>query len=208
MASGRPDPTMSLHMATTLWRGLEPLGLTMAPGYGELCRCTPPLAATHVAAVWIDELWRTLGLERRVVALHAGSGGAAKRWPPHQFARLAQECGARGLTPILICGPQDRDSTEEVVAACTAGSHPPVVVDLSLSQLSALLQRVAAYAGNDSGVTHLAALAGVPTLALSGPTDPACWAPVGRRVHILRSATGRMEDISTDETWSALWTLL
>src|SRR5262249_51555088 len=157
-----------------------------APGYEELCRCTPPLAATHFEAVWIDEFWRALGLERRVVALHPGSGGAAKRWPPHQFARLAQECDSRRLTPILICGPQDRDSTEEVVAACTPGSLPPVVADLSLSQLSAVLQRVAAYVGNDSGVTHLAALAGVPTLALFGPTDPAYWAPVGRQIHILR----------------------
>jgi ADP-heptose:LPS heptosyltransferase len=208
LASSRPDPTISLHMATTLWQGLEPLGLTMAPGYEELCRSTPPLAAPRFEAVWIDELWHALGLEQRVVALHAGSGGAAKRWPPHRFARLAQECDVRGLTPILICGPQDRGSTEEVVAACTPGSHPPVVADLSLSQLSALLQRVAAYAGNDSGVTHLAALAGVPTLALFGPTDPAYWAPVGRQVHVLRSATGRMEDISTDETWRALRTLL
>lgn len=208
LASGRPDPTVALHLATTLWRGLEPLGLTLAPGYEELSGYMPRLAATYVDVAWIDELWRALGVGGRVVAFHAGSGGAAKRWPPQLFARLAEECDVYGLTPILICGPQDVDSTREVAAACTATPRPPVVTDLSLGQLSALLQRVAAYAGNDSGVTHLAALAGAPTLALFGPTNPAYWAPVGRQVRILRSPTGQMKDISSDEAWSALRALL
>jgi len=166
----------------------------------------PPLEAAPEASR-MDDLWNVLA-ERRVVALHPGSGAAAKRWPPHLFARLAEECEVRGLAPILICGPQDSDSIREVAAACPAGFRLPVVTDLSLGQLSALLQRVVAYVGNDSGVTHLAALAGAPTLALFGPTNPAYWAPVGRRVHILRALSGRMEDISTDEAWSALHALL
>jgi heptosyltransferase-3 len=208
LASGRPDPAIALHMATTLWQALRPLGVTMSlPTYRELCGCMPPLQAAPEASR-IDELWNALDIERQVVALHPGSGGAAKRWPPRLFARLAEECEVHGLSPILICGPQDIDSTREVAAACPAGFRLPVVTDLSLGQLSALLQRVVAYVGNDSGVTHLAALAGAPTLALFGPTDPAYWAPIGRQVHILRALSGQMEDISTGEAWSALWTLL
>ena len=41
------------------------------------------------------------------------------------------------------------------------------------------------YIGNDAGMTHVAALAGVPTLALFGPTDPAVWGPRGPGVRIL-----------------------
>jgi ADP-heptose:LPS heptosyltransferase len=208
LASGRPDPAIALHMATTLWQGLSPLGLTLSAGYGELCECTPRLVTAPAEAVRIDELWRTLDTERGVVALHAGSGGAAKRWPPHLFTRLAEECNIHGLTPILISGPQDAECTREVAAACTAGARLPIVTGLSLGQLGALLQRVAAFAGNDSGVTHLAALAGAPTLALFGATNPAYWAPVGRHVRILRALSGRMEDISADEAWNALRTLL
>jgi heptosyltransferase III len=207
LAPGRPDPTIALHMATALWQGLGRLGSTLSSGYEDLCGCMPRLATVPESAR-IDEIWRSLGVERRVVALHAGSGGGAKRWPPHLFAGLAEECDVHGLTPVMICGPQDAGCTREVAAACSAGSHLPVVTNLSLGQLSALLQRVAAFAGNDSGVTHLAALAGAPTLALFGPTNPTYWAPVGRKVHILRALSGRMEDISKDEAWSALSTLL
>ena len=63
---------------------------------------------------------------------------------------------------------------------------------LSIGALASLLRRCAAYLGNDSGVTHLAALAGVPTVALFGPSDPARWSPLGPRVTVLRSPTREM----------------
>jgi ADP-heptose:LPS heptosyltransferase len=44
------------------------------------------------------------------------------------------------------------------------------------------------YIGNDSGISHLAAAAGAPVVALFGPTDPAVWAPRGPRVRILAAA--------------------
>ncbi len=50
--------------------------------------------------------------------------------------------------------------------------------------------------GNDSGVTHLAAAAGAPTLALFGPTDPATWAPLGPRVEVARSPDGTMSGLT------------
>ncbi len=53
------------------------------------------------------------------------------------------------------------------------------------------------YIGNDSGITHLAAALGTPTLALFGPTDPAQWAPRGPHVRILHTgeASGSSLDI-------------
>jgi ADP-heptose:LPS heptosyltransferase len=50
------------------------------------------------------------------------------------------------------------------------------------------------YLGNDSGITHLAALLGVPTLALFGASDPAVWHPVGKAVKVI--AARSLEDIS------------
>jgi ADP-heptose:LPS heptosyltransferase len=66
---------------------------------------------------------------------------------------------------------------------------------LPLRVLGALLARAALYVGNDSGVTHLAAAWGAPTLALFGPTDPAQWAPLGPRVRTLRAPDGRMPSL-------------
>ena len=43
------------------------------------------------------------------------------------------------------------------------------------------------YIGNDSGVSHLAAYLGLPTVAVFGPSDPKMWRPIGPRVEIVRS---------------------
>ena len=51
-----------------------------------------------------------------------------------------------------------------------------------------LLARCDLYVGNDAGPSHLAGLAGAPTLALFGPTDPERWRPLGPRVTVLRRA--------------------
>ncbi|MEE9264659.1 MAG: glycosyltransferase family 9 protein, partial [Vicinamibacteria bacterium] len=48
-----------------------------------------------------------------------------------------------------------------------------------------VLSQAGVYVGNDSGVSHLAAASGAPTIALFGPTDPSMWAPLGPQVEIL-----------------------
>jgi ADP-heptose:LPS heptosyltransferase len=58
--------------------------------------------------------------------------------------------------------------------------------------------------GNDSGVTHLAAAAGAPTLSLFGPTDPALWAPIGTSVRVLRGRDARVEAIGIEEVREAI----
>ena len=210
LARGRPDPAVfSEHMAITLARGLEPLGLAVPPSLEELSLSIPCLSPTESDLARIAGVRQTFALDyHRVVVVHVGSGGATKRWPPPLFAGLAERTASHGLVPILLAGPQDEDSVQAVIAACGSIPHPPVIKDLSLGELAVLLGRVAAYVGNDSGVTHLAALSGAPTLALFGPTDPAHWAPLGRRVRVLRSSTGRMADISGTAAWDALRSLL
>lgn len=60
--------------------------------------------------------------------------------------------------------------------------------DLSLLQLVGVLGHCVAYIGNDSGVTHLSAEIGVPTMAVFGPTDPMVWAPSGAHVQYFRGS--------------------
>ena len=56
-----------------------------------------------------------------------------------------------------------------------------------LFDLAKFIAGARAYIGNDSGITHLAAAVGTPTVAVFGPTDPAVWGPRGPRVRIVRS---------------------
>ena len=51
----------------------------------------------------------------------------------------------------------------------------------------AALKRCRAFIGNDSGLSHLAAVAGLPTLAVFGPTDPVCYAPWGEKCRVVRA---------------------
>jgi len=56
----------------------------------------------------------------------------------------------------------------------------------NLYELACWLGRARLYVGNDSGITHLAAAAGAPVLALFGPTDPSVWVPRGPNVRVAR----------------------
>ena len=74
--------------------------------------------------------------------------------------------------------------------------------NLSTLDVARYLRTVRGFIGNDSGMTHLAAYSGCPTIALFGPTDPRVWGPIGRRSRVLWKT--RLEDISVDEVVSCL----
>jgi heptosyltransferase III len=89
----------------------------------------------------------------------------------------------------LIEGPADSGAIAQLLAGLE-GERPPVASSLGVPLLAALLSLSGCYLGNDSGVTHLAAAAGAPVVALFGPTDPAVWGPRGRKVTVLRAGDG------------------
>lgn len=112
-----------------------------------------------------------------VVALLPGSCGmAAKRYPPERWAAVARELGRRGLRVVVVPGPGEEE-LGSLVAWAGGGRLAPEVWPLGL--VAAFLAACDAAGGNDSGLTHLAAAVGCPTVAVFGPTDPARTAPVG-----------------------------
>lgn len=216
VAPPRPDETpgapgeSAAHVALWLARSLAPLGLT--PATDTLTRATLWRALGSLRWPEEDEraagaIWRALGLDAEgVVALHPGAGGGAKRWPAERFAALARLARAAGYTPLLLAGPADAGVAEAVQAAVRDIGAAPLreTHDLGLGTLAASLARCAAYAGNDSGVSHLAGLLGVPTLAIFGPTDPARWSPLGPRVAPVRAPAGDLTRLAPEAVWAAL----
>ncbi|MBI4914523.1 MAG: glycosyltransferase family 9 protein [Acidobacteria bacterium] len=138
----------------------------------------------------------------RAVALFPASHGMpAKRWPAERFAAVGRAVAARGAGVLVVVGPGE-EALGQAVAAAT-GSRL-VAGELTLDEVAALLAACAVAVGNDSGLTHLAAVAGCPTVALFGPTDPARTAPVGGAT-ILRPPTGRpLADLPADEVAAAV----
>ncbi|MFI5273386.1 MAG: glycosyltransferase family 9 protein [Ktedonobacterales bacterium] len=206
IAPGRPAAAEPEHMALLLARALAPLGIGVPETARALAAAMPLLRADAADERAANAVWGRLGLGARpVVALHAGSGGAAKCWPARHYVALVTLIASGGAEPLLIEGPADAAATASVLrAASEQGIVVPRARNLTVGTLAALLRRCGAYVGNDSGVTHLAALAGVPALALFGPSDPRVWAPLGPRVRVLRSRTGAMEGLSVAPVWDTL----
>jgi ADP-heptose:LPS heptosyltransferase len=145
---------------------------------------------------WLD---RRLGRGIRPVAVHPGSGGRWKCWPAPRFAALAA-----GLqVPLLVVeGPADSDACRALVGALPASVPAVRAAGVPLLRLAALLAESRGLLGNDSGVSHLAAALGVPTVAVFGPTDPAVWAPLGSNVSVVR-ARGEAAWPTVDEALAA-----
>lgn len=172
-------------------------GTLVASGLADVAPPAPPLLLPPKeevgrAAAFLARLPASGG---GVVAVHPGSGGVRKNWPPELFAAVINDLG-RDSAVLLLGGPADARAVAEVQAK--AGSSALPVCDLPLPRVAALLHGCGAYLGNDSGLTHLASMLGVPTVALFGPTDPRRWRPLGPRVKVLSWAAGP-STLSPDE---------
>jgi heptosyltransferase III len=116
--------------------------------------------------------------------IHPFSGSPRKNWSIDRFRKLA------GLLrmPVEWCaGPE-----EDLEGAVHVGD---------LFELACWLRTARIYIGNDSGITHLAAAAGTPVVAIFGPTDPAVWAPRGDRVRLV---AGKLEEITEEQVLDAV----
>lgn len=115
------------------------------------------------------------------VLIHPGAGSPRKRWPLSDFLQLAAQIKARRLNPEFVIGPAEQGVLPELERRGAIVHRPDDSLDLL-----GLLRSAAAYVGNDSGVSHLAAWAGLPCVVIFGPTDPVRWRPWGRSVAIVQ----------------------
>ena len=115
-----------------------------------------------------------------LVGLHLGAAfGASKLWPPVSYAELARGLAERDLQPLLI-GSRDDVAVAEAVTALVGKPIASTVGRDRPEMLPRLLARLGCLVSGDTGVAHLAAAVGVPTVTLFGPTDAHLSAPRGR----------------------------
>lgn len=116
--------------------------------------------------------------------IHPFSGSTRKNWPLERFRELARRIG---LPVRWSAGPEE--SLEWAVRF------------ENLYELACWLATSRIYIGNDSGITHLAAAAGVPVVAIFGPTDPAVWAQRGESVRVV---SGKLDQIAVEDVLDAV----
>jgi heptosyltransferase-3 len=182
----RPDPDCATHVSTffihQFIREMPDMELNARRSYLDWPKIEAAETCQEKGASLLKK--HNVDLDRPLVLIHPGSGGKKKCWPIEYFVQLAEEIKERGQTPLFLLGPVEKEKTPELMALL-AKDHP-VISDSNLDQLATLLTCAAAYIGNDSGITHLAA-AICPTLAIFGPTDPVYWQPLGKQVTLCRS---------------------
>ncbi len=150
-----------------------------------------------------------------MVALGPTANWSGKVWPAERFVALFRELehSLPGAVPVVFAGPGE---AERAMAAPVLEALPQAIDlrgRLSLPEVSACLMRSALFIGNDSGLMHLAAAAGTPTLGLFGPSRADEYAPVGRcTAHVAapgEPGSAPIEGLQTEPVLqAALWLLI
>jgi lipopolysaccharide heptosyltransferase I len=173
-----PIPTLNVHAVDRyLWVG-NLLGFDNDPPVFNL-PVSPEAEArisTHLAA------HATPG--RRLAILAPGTMWETKHWTPQGFAGVARGLAETGFIPIFI-GSKSEQPLNRAIHAQAPGSTD-FTGQTSLADAVALIRRAALVVSNDSGLMHIAAALGKPTVSIFGPTNPAQVGPYGQPASVVR----------------------
>ena len=160
-------PTVAGYLHVTQAAGASPEAATLE------------LATTAADDRLADGVWQRLGWTTgdRVAVLNTGGAfGAAKDWPGERFAMLARRLAVvRDWKVLVNCGPKERDSAREIVAAAadrrvaSLADEPELPIGLT----KAIVRRGDLLVSTDSGPRFFGVAFGVPTVTLFGPTNMA-----------------------------------
>jgi heptosyltransferase-3 len=174
-----PPENADIHVAQHVAQCLKAAGLPVEP--------KAALEAARGAAL----IGGTLPFQRgRSIVFHPGSGTLKKNFPLDfwlDLIRRAQDVPFfKGEKATLLLGP-----AEEPVCAFFAKNLGPYRTEIvscpDKTGLTSLLRGAGLYVGHDSGVTHLAAMLGTPTVALFKESRVEQWAPLGPAVRVIQT---------------------
>ncbi len=138
---------------------------------------------------------------------------APKVWPAERFIEAARALtgpggSLEGARIAVLAGPggAERAMAEPVLRALPGATD--LVGHLSLPEIAAVLRRASLYLGNDSGLMHLAAAAGAPTIGLFGPTSAEEYGPAGPRAAAVLAGAPSMEALPVPRVVQAAARLL
>lgn len=147
----------------------------------------------------------TAAASRPLIALHPGSGSPKKNWPIESWRQLADLLRRAHPRPALLVITGEAEAAQAADLKRTCADRIELWAEcLPLPHLAAVIAECSLFIGHDSGVSHIAAAVGTPSLLLFGPTDPAVWAPANELVRIVRSPTGAMKDLKIEQVTETL----
>ena len=185
-AQHRPAESQDLHATAVFLKPLERLAIFSADP-------VPRLTLSHS-----DEL------SGQWLAIHPGSGSETKNWPEANWIDLLRNILDRRSANVLLVGGEAEGDRLERIQSAVPRERVQLARNLSLSSLAQLLVQCRAFAGHDSGITHLAAAVGIPSLCLWGPTKQNIWRPLGANVRLLNATNSDLTNLEVPFVQSAL----
>jgi ADP-heptose:LPS heptosyltransferase len=161
----------------------------------------PPAPRLYLAPAHLQAAAALVPAGAPVLAIGPAANWRGKQWRAERFAELAQRLTAAsgplpGARVALFGAAHERAQAAPLLQALP----PPRVLDLvgrtDLLTAAAALARCALFIGNDTGVMHIAAAMGTPTLGLFGPSLPEHYAPWGARTAVARTTRSFAEIVS------------
>ena len=192
----RPDEAERIHATQVYLKPLESLAIFAADPVprlvvGQASRLSDG-ASLNIGMVSLQSVPPPDRRDARptTIALHPGSGSEKKNWPEQNWAALVQRLVTDTSMKLLIVGGEAEGGKLDRLARQLPPERVEVARSLPLWELAVRLHSCAAFIGHDSGISHLAAAVGLPTLVLWGHTMEEIWCPQGEQVVIVRAEGG------------------
>lgn len=157
---------------------LEPLGIA-SPSGSSASFLELPAEAVEAAGRLLAPL-----SGRPFLTIFPGASTPEKQWGGDRFRELTSILAARGMAVVVVGGEDTRAAAQEV---CAGNRALDLVGKSSLAVTAALIAKGRALVSGDSGLLHIAAGLGTPTVSLFGPSDPRKWGPQGEHHLVLGS---------------------
>lgn len=138
-----------------------------------------------------------IGPQDSVCLIHPGSGSDGKCWALDHFRAMTEQVINQHLKPVFLLGPAEaqrlsRQDTQKIK------NTVPLLSDLNLENVLAVLSCADCFVGNDSGISHLAGAMGKKTIAIFGPTNPTQYRPLGPNVYVVQVTDADFMNPSSD----------
>lgn len=172
----RPDAFVEIHILDHILAGLAQNGLIPDAAKPEV-NCFTRIPDIKEYGCW----------DGKRILIHPGSGSKRKNWGLNGFIEVFEKIESIGINPEMIAGPAEESIARSMSENLPAGTGIHRLE--RLPDLAKLLARSGGFIGNDSGISHLAAFLGIPTVVIFGPSSPARWKPFGPLVEVLRPET-------------------
>lgn len=171
---------------------------------GRLIGVSPPPAPK----IWISDEARAAATDlvpagTKIFAIGPTANWGAKQWQADRFAQLARRAtDVGGILPgarVAVLGAESERALAEPVLNALPQHRRIDLIGKPLSVAAGCIERASLYAGNDSGLMHIAAATGTPTLGLFGPSPDVRYRPWGAHCAVVRTPEGYTELVTAPE---------